>query len=51
MDHYTLHGAPATITVESVAVAVADPPPETITWFACGDVAPGATLTVTVIAG
>jgi hypothetical protein len=39
------------IVVESVAVALADPPPETVTEFTCGDVAVADTLTVTVIAG
>jgi len=39
------------IVVESVAVALADPPPDTVTEFTCGDVALAATFTVTVIAG
>jgi len=37
--------------VESLEVAVADVPPDTITWFTCGEVAFAATFTVTVIAG
>jgi hypothetical protein len=39
------------IVVESVVVALADPPPETVTEFTCGDVAVVDTLTVTVITG
>jgi hypothetical protein len=39
------------MVVESVAVAVADPPPETVTEFTCGDVAIADTFTVAVIAG
>jgi len=39
------------ITVESVVLAVADPPPDTLTAFNCGEVASAATFTVTVIAG
>ena len=39
------------IMVESVALAVAEPPPETLTWFTCGELAFEATFTVTVIAG
>jgi hypothetical protein len=39
------------IIVESVMLAVAEPPPETLTEFTCGDVAFPATLTVTAIAG
>jgi hypothetical protein len=39
------------IVVESVAVAVADPPPDTLAAFTCGDVALLATFAVTVIAG
>jgi hypothetical protein len=31
--------------------AVADPPPDTLTLFTCGEVAFSATFTVTVIAG
>jgi hypothetical protein len=37
--------------VESVAFAVAEPPPETLTLFTCGEVALATTFTVTVIAG
>jgi hypothetical protein len=37
--------------VESLAFAAADPPPDTLTWFTCGEVALAPTLTVTVIAG
>ena len=40
-----------TITVESVALAEADPPPLTVTEFNWGDAAPGATLTITVTGG
>jgi len=41
-----------TVTVvESVAFAAAEPPPNTLTAFTCGDVALAATFTVTVIAG
>jgi hypothetical protein len=39
------------ITVESFAFAGAEPPPETLTWFTCGELAFDATFTVTVIAG
>src|ERR1700722_3603987 len=39
------------ITVESVVLAAAEPPPETATAFTCGDVALAATFTVTAIAG
>jgi len=39
------------IVVLSVALAVADPPPDTLTEFICGEVAFAATFTVTVIAG
>jgi len=35
----------------SLVLEVADPPPDTLTWFTCGEVALAATLTVTVIAG
>jgi hypothetical protein len=37
--------------VESVAVALPDPPPDTLTELICGDAAFTATFTVTVIAG
>jgi hypothetical protein len=39
------------IVVESVALAAADPPPDTLAWFTCGDAAFDATFTVTVMAG
>jgi len=45
-------GGTVTFTiVESLVLAVADPPPDTFTWFTCGEVALAATLTVTVITG
>jgi hypothetical protein len=37
--------------VESVALALGDPPPDTITALTCGEVAFAATFTVTVIGG
>jgi hypothetical protein len=37
--------------VESDALAGSDSPPETVTWFTCGELALSATLTNTVIAG
>src|SRR5580700_1986530 len=40
---------PVVMVVISVVLALADPPPETVTWFTCGDVAFTATFTVTVI--
>jgi hypothetical protein len=43
--------AGGTITVESVAFAPAEPPPDTLTLFTCGDCALAPTFTVTVIAG
>jgi hypothetical protein len=39
------------MVVESVAVAFADPPPDTVAWFNCGELAFAATFTVTVITG
>jgi hypothetical protein len=39
------------MVVLSVAVAVVDPPLETVTLFTCGDVALAATFTVTVMGG
>jgi hypothetical protein len=40
------------IVVESLAEAEpVMPPPDTLTWFTCGDVAFAATFTVTVIVG
>ena len=40
----------AMMLVESVALAVADPPPDTLTLFTCGEVALAATFKVAVIA-
>ena len=40
-----------TITVESVAFAVVEPPPDTATAFTCGELALAPTLTVAVMAG
>src|ERR1039457_6810892 len=40
-----------TMVVESLAVAVADPPPDALTWLVTGDAALDATLTVTVMGG
>jgi len=37
--------------VESVALAGADPPPETLAMLTCGDDAVALTFTVTVMAG
>ena len=39
------------IVVESLALAVADPPPDTLAWLTCGEEAYSATLTVTVMGG
>jgi hypothetical protein len=39
-----------TMVVESVAFALADPPPDTLAEFTCGEVALEATFTVTVMA-
>src|SRR3974377_2473706 len=39
------------IVVESLALAVADPPPDALTWFSCGVLAFAVTFTVTVIGG
>jgi hypothetical protein len=39
------------IFVESVALAVVEPPPETLIWLSCGGVALFATFTITVISG
>ena len=39
------------MVVESLAVAVAEPLPDALTWFANGDATPEATLTVTVTGG
>jgi hypothetical protein len=35
----------------SVAVALGEPPPDTVTEFTCGELASDATLTVTVMGG
>src|SRR5258708_19135687 len=43
--------AGVTIVVGSEKFAVADPPPDTLTWFTCGDVAVCSTFTLTVITG
>jgi hypothetical protein len=37
--------------VGSLAFAVEEPPPETLTLFTCGDAALAPTFTITVIAG
>src|SRR5580704_12024684 len=39
------------MTVLSAALAVAEPPPDTLTEFTCGELPPAPTFTVTVIAG
>jgi hypothetical protein len=39
------------IVVESLPLDAADPPPDTLTEFTCGEVALAATVTVTPIAG
>jgi hypothetical protein len=39
------------IVVESVALAFPEPPPDTLTWFCCGELALATTFTVTVIGG
>ena len=39
------------MVVESTELAVAEPPPDTVTELTCGDVAVAPTLTVTVIGG
>ena len=44
-------GVSGLITVLSLVLAVAEPPPETLTLFSWGDVAVGFTLSVTVIDG
>jgi hypothetical protein len=41
----------AWIVVLSVALAVADPPPDTLTEFTSGELAPAPTFTVTAITG
>src|SRR4029077_19704900 len=40
-----------TMVVESLTLALGEPPPETLTWFTCGEVAAPPTLTVTVMTG
>jgi hypothetical protein len=47
----TVSDGAGVMMVESVAVALADPPPEALTEFTCGEDALEATLTVTVIGG
>jgi hypothetical protein len=45
-------GSITTVTVVgSTAFALAEPPPDTLTWLLCGELALEATFTVTVIAG
>jgi hypothetical protein len=44
-------GALAMIEVESVALAVAELPPETVTLLICGEMAAGVTFTVAVMGG
>jgi len=39
------------MVVQSVVVALAKPPPDTLTAFTCGEAAFPATFTVTAIAG
>jgi hypothetical protein len=39
------------IVVESMPVSVADPPPDTLTEFTCGELALAPTFTVTVMVG
>ena len=39
------------IVVESLALALADSPPDTLTWLTCGEEAFPATLTVTAMGG
>jgi hypothetical protein len=41
----------ARTVVRSLALAAAEPPPDTLTLFTCGEVALDPTFTVTVIAG
>jgi hypothetical protein len=41
----------AVMFVESVALALAEPPPDTPTAFSCGEVALAATFTVAMITG
>ena len=44
-------GGLAIMVVKSVALALAEPPPDTLTAFTCGDGAFPATITTTVIGG
>jgi hypothetical protein len=37
------------MTVGSLMLALADPPPDTLAWFTCGEVALAVTFTVTVM--
>jgi hypothetical protein len=46
-----LHDGAVLITAESVALAVADPPPEMVAVFTSGEPALAATVNVAVIAG
>jgi hypothetical protein len=46
-----LSNATGVMMVESVMVALADPPPDTVTELICGEVAVEPTFTVAVIAG
>jgi hypothetical protein len=46
-----LEPAGGTIFVESVALALAAPPPVTLTEFTCGELTSDGTFTVTVIGG
>jgi hypothetical protein len=51
-DFEMLNSAAGAMTAaESMAFAVAEPPPETLTLFTWGEVAVCATFTVTVIGG
>src|SRR5260370_1204854 len=47
----TAEGMKTIIVVESVATAFPEPPPDTLTWLTCGELALEATFTFTVIAG
>jgi hypothetical protein len=46
-----LSAGPPMTTVESLALAGAEPPPDTLTWLTCGVVALPVTFTVTVMGG
>ncbi len=39
------------MVVGSLALAFPEPPPDTLTWFICGELALETTFTVTVIGG